>query len=61
MSKSRVRENLTHGLMRGKRAKPSNLLYTMVLLFCEKLVETVRHFLVSDRDTLIGVVYQYVY
>ena len=27
MSESRVRENLTHGLMRGKRAKPSNLLY----------------------------------
>ena len=27
MSESRVRENLMHGLMRGKRAKPSNLLY----------------------------------
>ncbi len=27
MSESRVRENLTHGLMRGKRVDPSNLLY----------------------------------
>ena len=28
MSESRMRENLTYGLMRGKRAKPSDLLYT---------------------------------
>jgi len=28
MSESRERENFMHGLMRGKRAKPSNLLYT---------------------------------
>ena len=29
MSESRVRENLMHGLMREKRAKPSNLLYSL--------------------------------
>lgn len=30
LSESRVRENLMHGLMRGKRAKPSNLLYNIL-------------------------------
>ena len=37
MSESRVRENLMHGLMRGKRAKPSNLLYKLRLLYDKSL------------------------
>ena len=36
MSESRVRENLTHGLMRGKRVKPSNPLYTVATFLTKK-------------------------
>ena len=39
MSESRVRENLMHGLMRGKRAKPSNLLYSKYFYYIENIAE----------------------